>query len=190
MRGRFLGAALVFALAVGCASAPRPVGKTQLPGCPPAWVSTPDDAYAAAFRSRIGAVWDPEISQRASRYHGENSDRYTILIADINPDGGLAAVHVEQRSTIGFFDDAVMAAMRRADPFPAPPPSLIGSEGVARIRFGIYLGSGAFGAGTCGSAAPGSPAAAPATGAGAAPASDSSADSFPQGRRQAGASPE
>jgi hypothetical protein len=41
----------------------------------------------------------------------------------------------------------VMAAMRRADPFPAPPPSLIGSEGVSRIRFGIYLGSGAFGAG-------------------------------------------
>ena len=102
MRGRFLGAALMFGLAAGCASAQRPVGRTQLPGCPPVWVSTPDDAYAAAFRSRISAVWDPEISKRAFRYHGENSDRYTVLIADIRLDGKLAAVHVEQRSRIGF----------------------------------------------------------------------------------------
>jgi TonB family protein len=160
MRERFLGAALLFGLAAGCATTPRPVAKTQLPGCPPAWVSSPDDAYAAAFRSRIGTVWDPEISHRAARYHGEYSDRYTILIADIRPDGGLAAVHVEQRSGIGSFDDAVMAAMRRAEPFPAPPPSLVGSEDFVRIRFGIYLGAGAFGPGTCG---------APAAGVGPAP---------------------
>ena len=154
------------------------MAKTQLPDCPPAWVSRPDDAYAAAFRSRIGAVWDREISRRAARYHAEYSDRYTIVIADVRPDGGLAAVHVEQRSGIGFFDDAVMAAMKRAEPFPAPSPSLVGSEEFVRIRFGIYLGAGAFGVGTCG-AAPAGVGPAPTQNPGSGPAPSSGPSSTP-----------
>jgi len=184
MRERFLGAALLFGLAAGCATTPRPVAKTQLPGCPPAWVSSPDDAYAAAFRSRIGTVWDPEISHRAARYHGEYSDRYTILIADIRPDGGLAAVHVEQRSGIGSFDDAVMAAMRRAEPFPAPPPSLVGSEDFVRIRTRLPTDAEADLIIALGNARPGCPPANDGRGSGRSPAPRPDAEEAARGRRE------
>jgi hypothetical protein len=103
------------------------VEQTQLPGCRPVWVTTPDGPDAAAFRSRIGAVWDLDISRRGFGFRGRP-----------------AATHVERNSGIGFIDDAVMAAVRRADPFEPPPPSRVGSDCVARIR-----GDGGFGPGTC-----------------------------------------
>jgi TonB family protein len=71
-----------------------------------------------------------------------NRDRYTVLSVTLNENGRIKDMFVEKSSGLDFLDMEAMKSFERSQPFPNPPPGLLGPQKSARFSFGFYLEMG------------------------------------------------
>ena len=93
-------------------------------------------------KQRVGENWNPNrpLIQRdpEGRIYAYK-DRYTMLSVTLDPQGRLVGVTIEKSCGVDFLDQEAVAAFTRAQPFPNPPPGLVGAQGDVRFTFGFYL---------------------------------------------------
>ncbi len=93
-------------------------------------------------KQTVGMHWDPNSAVRQRDPTGEiflYKDRYTVLSVVLDQKGGLKTVAVDKSSGVDFLDSEAVAAFRRSQPFPNPPPGLQNADGEIRFGFGFYL---------------------------------------------------
>jgi TonB family protein len=108
-------------------------------------LNTREWKYASFFnrvKQAIGQRWNPgeELHQRdptLNIYGGR--DRYTVLEITLSAQGTVKDIHVQKSSGVEFLDSEAIAAVQRAQPFPNPPPGLMGSDSSVRFPFGFFL---------------------------------------------------
>jgi TonB family protein len=98
-------------------------------------------AYFNRIRYQIEDHWHPaEVYRRGDptgSIHGPG-DRLTMVRIRLTPDGTLQSVEIEQPSGLEFLDELAIAAVWAAQPFPGPPPELVGgSDGLINFTFGF-----------------------------------------------------
>ena len=104
--------------------------------------------YATIFnrvKQAVGRNWDPNEPLRQRDPTGEiygGRDRYTILDVTLGGDGLVKDIKVQRSSGVDFLDEAAIVSFRRAQPFPNPPPGLMGKDGTVTFPFGFYLETG------------------------------------------------
>jgi TonB family protein len=112
------------------------------------FLNTREWKYATFFnrvKQAVGRNWDPNEPLRQRDPTGEiygGRDRYTILNVTLGSDGLLKDIQVQRSSGVDFLDEAAIVSFRRAQPFPNPPPGLMGSNGTVTFPFGFYLETG------------------------------------------------
>ena len=99
-RRRVAGAALVFALALGCAFAAWAAQPQQV---------VPDAAHAK--RPIEGAKLPPPLYPKEAAEH--NLSGKVVLLVDVNADGSVADAIVEQSEPGGVFDAQALAAVKK-----------------------------------------------------------------------------
>jgi len=93
-------------------------------------------------KARVGKTWDLNSVRKARDPDGTRfgkRDRYTILDVTLDATGAISAMTVRRSSGLAWVDDAALDAMRRAAPFGAPPPGLLGADGTFSFPFGFYV---------------------------------------------------
>jgi TonB family protein len=109
------------------------------------YLNTREWKYSSFFnriKQTVGMHWDPNSVVRQRDPTGEiylYKDRHTILTVVLDDKGGLKNVAVDKSSGVDFLDREAIAAFRRSQPFPNPPPGLQNSDGEIRFGFGFYL---------------------------------------------------
>lgn len=109
------------------------------------YLNTREWKYSSFFnrvKQTVGMHWDPNSVVRQRDPTGEiflYKDRYTVLSVVLDDKGGLKTVAVDKSSGVDFLDREAVAAFRRSQPFPNPPPGLQNAEGEIRFGFGFYL---------------------------------------------------
>lgn len=109
------------------------------------YLNTREWKYSSFFnrvKHTVGMHWDPNSAVRQRDPTGEiflYKDRYTVLSVVLDEKGGLKTVAVDKSSGVDFLDREAVAAFRRSQPFPNPPPGLQNSDGEIRFGFGFYL---------------------------------------------------
>jgi TonB family protein len=109
------------------------------------FLNTKEWKYASFFnrvKQAVGMHWNPgeELHQRdptLNIYGGR--DRYTILQITLTARGLVKDIHVEKSCGVEFLDSEAIAAFQRSQPFPNPPPGLIGSDSAIHFQFGFFL---------------------------------------------------
>lgn len=66
-------------------------------------------------------------------------DRITLLHVTLNAKGELEDIRIVQSSGLDFLDMEAVAAFRRAQPFPNPPPGMLDEDSKLRIPYGIVV---------------------------------------------------
>lgn len=62
-------------------------------------------------------------------------DRSTLLRVQLNLNGEIDDIRVEQGSGVDFLDSVAIEAFRRAQPFPNPPAAIADADGIIRFNF-------------------------------------------------------
>jgi TonB family protein len=112
------------------------------------FLNTREWKYATFFnrvKQAVGRNWDPNEPLRQRDPTGEiygGRDRYTILNITLGSDGLVKDIQVQRSSGVDFLDEAAIVSFRRAQPFPNPPPGLMGANGTVTFPFGFYLETG------------------------------------------------
>ena len=112
------------------------------------FLNTKEWKYATFFnrvKQAVGRNWDPNEPLRQRDPTGEiygGRDRYTILDVTLGGDGLVKDIKVQRSSGVDFLDEAAIVSFRRAQPFPNPPPGLMGKDGTVTFPFGFYLETG------------------------------------------------
>ena len=112
------------------------------------FLNTKEWKYATFFnrvKQAVGRNWDPNEPLRQRDPTGEiygGRDRYTILNVTLGGDGLVKDITVQRSSGVDFLDEAAVVSFRRAQPFPNPPPGLMGKDGTVTFPFGFYLETG------------------------------------------------
>jgi TonB family protein len=112
------------------------------------FLNTKEWKYATFFnrvKQAVGRNWDPNEPLRQRDPTGEiygGRDRYTILNVTLGGDGLVKDIQVQRSSGVDFLDEAAVVSFRRAQPFPNPPPGLMGANGTVTFPFGFYLETG------------------------------------------------
>ena len=112
------------------------------------FLNTREWKYATFFnrvKQAVGRNWDPNEPLRQRDPTGEiygGRDRYTILDITLGGDGLVKDIKVQRSSGVDFLDEAAIVSFRRAQPFPNPPPGLMGKDGTVTFPFGFYLETG------------------------------------------------
>ena len=107
------------------------------------YLNTKEWKYATFFnrvKQAVGRNWDPNEPLRQRDPTGEiygGRDRYTILNVTLGSDGLLKDIQVQRSSGVDFLDEAAIVSFRRAQPFPNPPPGLMGPNGTVTFPFGF-----------------------------------------------------
>jgi protein TonB len=113
---------------------PEPEQKTVVQ--PPAQTATapsPSDSVAARAAA---SKWGAEINAHLDRFKRYKGDKGVALLAfSIDRQGHLVESHVVKSSGSALLDEESLALVRRADPFPQPPPQVPG----ARIDFTVPI---------------------------------------------------
>jgi TonB family protein len=100
--------------------------------------------WGMRLQRQISNEWDPLV-MRAVRERDPSGDtffykeRSVVLTVVLDPSGNLRDVSVLRSSNIEFFDEAAVAAVRKAQPFEAPPPTFVVADGTARFPFKFVL---------------------------------------------------
>jgi TonB family protein len=96
--------------------------------------------YASFFnrvKKQVFDQWKPEdVARRNDPTYGQGH-RLTILRVHLDSNGVLLSASVDQTSGVPALDDAALAALRKAQPFPSPPRGLVNTDGEIRFRFGF-----------------------------------------------------
>jgi TonB family protein len=109
------------------------------------FLNTREFKYASFFnrvKQRVGEVWNPGDPLRRRDPEGRiyaYKDRYTVLNVVLDKRGSLTGVTIERSCGVDFLDQEAVAAFERAQPFPNPPPGLVGSAGDVRFNFAFFL---------------------------------------------------
>jgi TonB family protein len=93
-------------------------------------------------KKQVAEHWHPEEIYRQRDPTGMiygRKNRYTSLRIQLNPDGRLNHVAVEQPSGLDFLDDTAIEAFKEAAPFPNPPRQLVESNGLINFGFGFLF---------------------------------------------------
>ena len=112
------------------------------------FLNTKEWKYATFFnrvKQAVGRNWDPNEPLRMRDPTGEiygGRDRYTILTVTLGGDGLVKDIKVQRSSGVDFLDEAAVASFHKAQPFPNPPPGLMGKDGTVSFPFGFYLETG------------------------------------------------
>ncbi len=109
------------------------------------FLSTKEWKHASFFnrvKQSVGMTWNPsaELARRdptGSVYAGR--DRHTVLTVTIDRDGRLKDVFVSKSSGLDFLDLEAVRSFERAQPFPNPPPGLVGGETAVSFQFGFFV---------------------------------------------------
>ena len=109
------------------------------------FLNTKEWKFATFFnrvKQAVGMHWNPgeELRQRdptLNIYGGR--DRYTLLDITLNERGGIKEIHVKKSCGVEFLDSEAIAAFQRSQPFPNPPPGLLGSDASIHFQFGFFL---------------------------------------------------
>jgi TonB family protein len=93
-------------------------------------------------KRQVAEHWHPEEVYRQRDPTGMiygRKNRYTALRIQLNSDGRLSHVAVEQPSGLDFLDDTAIEAFKEAAPFPNPPHQLVESNGLINFGFGFLF---------------------------------------------------
>lgn len=107
------------------------------------FLNTKEFKYATFFyrvRDSVASFWVDLASSEYRRRDPTGNiygvrDRATLLKVQLNRDGGLADVRVEQSSGVDFLDHVAVEAFRKAEPFPNPPAGIADEDGNIRFNF-------------------------------------------------------
>ena len=129
---------MVLLTAAGCAH-PEP-SKQVL-------ADDPTLPYFERVNRIVGKHWDPRtpMQQRdptGAIYGGR--DRYTLLSITLDGQGMLREAHVVKTSGVEFLDETAIVAFQESQPFPHPPPDLLGEDNLLRFECGFRLEFGYF----------------------------------------------
>lgn len=99
--------------------------------------------YATFFyrvRDSVASYWEDLAASEYRRRDPTGNiygvrDRSTLLRVQLNRQGGLADVRVEQTSGVDFLDHVAVEAFRKAEPFPNPPAGIADEDGSIRFNF-------------------------------------------------------
>jgi TonB family protein len=93
-------------------------------------------------KRQVAEHWHPEEIYRQRDPTGMiygRKNRYTSLRIQLNPDGRLNHVAIEQPSGLDFLDDTAIEAFKEAAPFPNPPRQLVEANGLINFGFGFLF---------------------------------------------------
>jgi TonB family protein len=65
-------------------------------------------------------------------------DRITVLRVELQKDGSVSRIYVQQGCGVDFLDDEAVRAFKAAQPFPNPPSGLV-DGGNNRFSFGFHF---------------------------------------------------
>nr|BDT34036.1 TonB family protein [Myxococcus sp. MH1] len=104
--------------------------------------------YASFFnrvKQSVGMHWNPNESLRRRDPTGRTysgRDRHTLLEITLDEKGRITDIQVEKSSGLDFLDMEAVSSFQRAQPFPNPPPGLLGDDSRVRFSFGFFLEMG------------------------------------------------
>ena len=93
-------------------------------------------------KERVRTEWNPATVWRSRDPTGKRygvRDRLTVVRVTLDPDGGLKAIRVAQRSGLSFLDDEARRAFTAAGPYPNPPQGLMNGNGEVEFKFGFMF---------------------------------------------------
>ncbi|MCP3062497.1 energy transducer TonB [Myxococcus sp. K38C18041901] len=104
--------------------------------------------YASFFnrvKQSVGMHWKPNESlmrrdPTGRTYSGR--DRHTLLEITLDEKGRITDIQVQKSSGLDFLDMEAVSSFQRAQPFPNPPPGLLGDDSRVRFEFGFFLEMG------------------------------------------------
>lgn len=113
------------------------------------FLNTKEFKYATFIHRVSDAVypyWDSflhvEYRRRdpTRRIYGQK-DRATVVRIELDLSGRVEDLHVAESSGVDFLDDVIVRAIRKAEPFPNPPPAMADEDGLIRLsyRFVVVL---------------------------------------------------
>ena len=100
--------------------------------------------WGMRLQRQIGNEWD-RLVMRAVRERDPGGEiffykeRSVVLTVVLDPSGNLRDVSVLRSSNIEFFDETAIAAVRKAQPFEAPPSTFVVAGGTATFPFKFVL---------------------------------------------------
>ncbi|SEU31816.1 TonB family C-terminal domain-containing protein [Myxococcus fulvus] len=104
--------------------------------------------YASFFnrvKQSVGMHWNPNESLRRRDPTGRTytgRDRHTLLEITLDEKGRITDIQVQKSSGLDFLDMEAVSSFQRAQPFPNPPPGLLGDDSRVRFEFGFFLEMG------------------------------------------------
>lgn len=107
------------------------------------FLNTKEFKYATFFyrvRDSVASYWEDLAANEYRRRDPTGNiygirDRSTLLRVQLNREGGLDDVRVEQTSGVEFLDHVAVEAFRKAEPFPNPPAGIADEDGNIRFNF-------------------------------------------------------
>lgn len=107
------------------------------------FLNTKEFKYATFFyrvRDSVATFWEDQVYREYRRRDPTGNiygvrDRATLLQVQLNREGRLEDVRIEQTSGVEFLDHVAVQAFRMAEPFPNPPPALADADGNIRFSF-------------------------------------------------------
>lgn len=105
--------------------------------------------YASFFnrmKDNIDQHWDPVARLRArdpdGRVNGTKT-RTTRVMIILNADGSLHKIKTQRSSNVDYLDEEAIQAIRKAAPFPNPPPGMLDpKDGRLHVPFGFIVEMG------------------------------------------------
>ncbi|MCG3173644.1 MAG: hypothetical protein GMKNLPBB_01843 [Myxococcota bacterium] len=108
------------------------------------FLNTREWKYASFFnrvKRDVSQNWRPDViflmRDPTGRVYGYK-DRYTLLRIQLEPDGKLRNVAIEESSGVDFLDEEAVRAFYKAAPFGNPPQGLV-MNGVIDFKFGFFV---------------------------------------------------
>lgn len=115
------------------------------------FLNTKEWKYASFFnrvKQSVGEHWDPGTPLRERDPSGKiysGRDRYTVVNVTLTDHGVIKEIYVEKSCGIDFLDVEAIKSFERAQPFPNPPPGLMGSDQTVHFSFGFFMEMGSGG---------------------------------------------
>ncbi|MBX7096749.1 MAG: energy transducer TonB [Myxococcaceae bacterium] len=109
------------------------------------FLNTKEWKYAGFFnrvKQSVGMNWNPGAELRLRDPSGQiygSRDRYTVVNVALDDQGRLRDIYVEKSCGVDFLDLEAVKSFERAQPFPNPPPGLVGQDAQVRFNFGFFL---------------------------------------------------
>lgn len=111
-------------------------------------LNTREWKYASFFnrvKQSVGMHWNPNEQLRRRDPTGgtfAGKDRYTLLSITLDEKGQVKDIQVEKSCGLDFLDLEAVSSFKRAQPFPNPPPGLLGQDAEVKFQFGFFMEMG------------------------------------------------